>query len=87
MNFFVSFIQTKTKKLKAKLVGIKRKAEDSPQNVAKKKKLGRPPLSANMSSAASGGGASAKPSPPDSGISTPVVEKVNLDFCLSMTLH
>jgi len=50
----------KTKQLKANLIGTKRKAEDSPQNLAKKKKLGRPPIP--------GGGT--KPSS-DSGISTP----------------
>ena len=65
--------------MKAKLVGLKRKAEDSPQNAAKKKKLGLKVASApaivNGSTSAS-----AKSSPPASSSSTQIVEKVKYFF-------
>ena len=64
--------------MKAKLVGLKRKAEDSPQNAAKKKKTVRPTLGVSSAPAIVNGSASAatKASPPASNGSAQRVEKV-----------
>ena len=72
--------------MKAKLVGLKRKAEDSPQNAAKKKKTVRPTLAVSSAPAIVNGSASAatKTSPPASNGSAQRVEKVleNMIPCL-----